>query len=155
MKSSPEPPATPELLGRRIGDLRRKFGFTQQSLAERLAISRVAVSHLEAGVTTPSERTVTLLAGLFKMTPHDLVAGSDYPLARAERLPLVVASLTPAEHVLGVVEALAAALSSLDGQQFAAATEPWRMRVRAELEMADDPCERDLLRTALRLLNRQ
>jgi transcriptional regulator with XRE-family HTH domain len=54
-----------ENLGRRIADLRAKLGYTQQELAERLAVSRTAVSHLEAGMTVPGERTVVLLAGLF------------------------------------------------------------------------------------------
>jgi transcriptional regulator with XRE-family HTH domain len=37
-----------ENLGRRIADLRAKLGWTQQELAERVGISRVAVSHLES-----------------------------------------------------------------------------------------------------------
>ena len=78
---------TLENLGRRIADLRAKLGLTQQELAERLGISRVAVSHLEAGMTVPGERTVVLLAGLFKVEPHELVAGTTYPLAKADRLP--------------------------------------------------------------------
>src|SRR4051812_49532296 len=76
-----------EVLGRRIADLRAKLGWTQQELAERLAISRVAVSHLEAGLTDPGERTVALLAGVFKVEPHELVAGPTKPLPQSERLP--------------------------------------------------------------------
>ena len=76
-----------ENLGRRIAELRGKLGLTQQELADRLAVSRTAVSHLEAGMTVPGERTVVLLAGLFKIEPRELVAGTNYPLAKAERLP--------------------------------------------------------------------
>ena len=47
---TPMPPASAEL-GRRIADHRAKLGWTQLALAGRLAISRVAVSHLESGVT--------------------------------------------------------------------------------------------------------
>ena len=82
-----------ENLGRRIADQRGKLGLTQQELAERLAVSRTAVSHLEAGMTVPGERTVVLLAGLFKIEPHELVAGTNYPLAKAERLPVVARAL--------------------------------------------------------------
>src|SRR4051794_33874233 len=64
-----------ESLGRRIADHRAKLGWTQQDLAERVGISRVAVSHVESGMTDPSERTVALLAGVFKVDPYDLVAG--------------------------------------------------------------------------------
>jgi transcriptional regulator with XRE-family HTH domain len=86
-----------EHLGRRIAQLRMQQGWTQQELADRLAISRVAVSHLEAGLSVPSERTVTLLAGLFKFEPPELVAGCAYPEAKGERLPLVACRYTEAE----------------------------------------------------------
>ena len=72
-----------------IARLRHELGWTQQELAERLAISRVAVSHLESGTSVPSERTITLLAGVFKLEPHELVADTGYPIAKAERLPVV------------------------------------------------------------------
>jgi len=77
-------------LGARIASHRKALGWTQQELSERLGASRTAVSHLEAGLATPSERTVALLAGLFKIEPHDLIQGTGYPLAKAERLPAVV-----------------------------------------------------------------
>src|SRR3712207_2801055 len=93
-----------ENLGRRIADLRAKLGWTQQELAERLAVSRVAVSHLEAGMSDPGERTVALLAGVFKMEPHELVAGTRYPQAKAERLPVVVARHTEVELQLELLE---------------------------------------------------
>lgn len=92
-----EVPEEQERLGRRIAGHRAKLGWTQQELADRLAVSRVAVSHLEAGMTAPGERTVALLAGIFKVSPHGLVAGTDYPAAKAERLPVVVAQHTEVE----------------------------------------------------------
>jgi transcriptional regulator with XRE-family HTH domain len=91
------PAEVPEPFGRRVARLRGALGWTQQELADRVAISRVAVSHLELGISVPSERTVTLLAGLFKLEPGELVAGTTYPEAKAERLPLVVARHTEVE----------------------------------------------------------
>ena len=73
-------------------------------LADRLGVSRTAVSHAEAGLSIPGERTVALLAGLFGMEPHELVAGTDYPSAKAERLPVVVARHTEVEHELALLE---------------------------------------------------
>jgi len=81
-------------LGRRIAALRNQLGWTQQQLAERLGISRAALSHVEAGMSVPGERTVALLAGIFKVEPHELVASTSYPVAKAERLPVVVARYT-------------------------------------------------------------
>jgi transcriptional regulator with XRE-family HTH domain len=98
-------PVEEEPLGRRIADLRAKLGWTQSDLAERLGISRVAVSHLEAGMSHPGERTVALLAGLFKVEPHELVAGTTYPVAKADRLPLVAARYTEAELQVALCEA--------------------------------------------------
>lgn len=78
-----------EAFGRRVARLRSALGLTQQELAQRLALSRNAVSHMETALSHPSERTVVLLAGLFAVEPHDLVAGTDYPQAKADRLPSV------------------------------------------------------------------
>ena len=97
-------PLGSEPLGRRIARLRAERGWTQQDLAERLAISRVAVSHLETGQSVAGERTVTLLSGLCKLEPHELVIGTDYPPAKAERLPLVACRYTEVELQLRLLE---------------------------------------------------
>jgi transcriptional regulator with XRE-family HTH domain len=91
-------------LGQRIARLRCRLGWTQQELADRLAISRVAVSHLELGITVPSERTVVLLAGVFRLEPHELVEGTAYPDAKAERLPLVAARYTEVELQVALLQ---------------------------------------------------
>jgi transcriptional regulator with XRE-family HTH domain len=123
-------------LGRRIARLRRELGWTQQELADRLAISRVAVSHVESGVSVPSERTITLLAGVFKLEPVDLVADTDYPVAKAERLPVTAARYTEVELQLRL--------------HAATPDDPaWPERLRLLLELAHDPRERAALKRAL------
>jgi hypothetical protein len=52
----------------------------------------------------PSERTVTLLAGLFKCTPFELVNGTTYPGAKAERLPGSVCCYTKLEVDLALMQ---------------------------------------------------
>ena len=86
-----------ESLGRRIAKQRGELGWTQQELADRIAVSRVALSHLERDLSTAGERTVALLAGVFGMEPHELVAGTTYPVAKVDRLPLVAARYTEVE----------------------------------------------------------
>ena len=140
-------------LGYRIAELRRKHGMTQQQMAERLAISRVAVSHLESCLTPPSERTVTLIAGLFKLEPWQLVRDTDYPVARAERLPSVVTRYTQAELLTTVVDALVESLEDPDRRSARVVLEPWRARVMAELEVASDEGERALLVDAQRRID--
>lgn len=93
-----------ESFGQRVARLRTNQGWTQQELAERMALSRVAISHLEAGLTLPSERTVMLLAGLFKLEPPELIAGSSYPEAKAERLPSVTCRYTELEFQLALLQ---------------------------------------------------
>jgi transcriptional regulator with XRE-family HTH domain len=139
-----------ERLGQRIAEVRRKHGLTQQQLADRLAISRVAVSHVESSLSVPSERTVTLIAGLFKVEPWELVRGTDYPLARAERLPAVVARHTQAELMTAVVDALIESLIDGDRRTALVALDPWRARITSELDTCVDERERAMLCDARR-----
>src|SRR3546814_17114091 len=92
-----------ESLGKRIAKLRAGLGWTQQDLADRVAVSRVALSHIESDISVPGERTVALLAGVFDLEPHDLVVDSTYPRAQAARLPLVVTRHTEVAERKGVV----------------------------------------------------
>jgi len=138
----------PENLGRRIARLRGELGWTQQDLAARLAISRVAVSHLEAGLSVPSERTVTLLAGLFKLEPWELVEGTSYPPAKAERLPPVAARYTEVELQLRLMDSEVERDSGGDPAVLAA----WRQRLELLRKCAHDPREQEALRLALRRL---
>ena len=143
--------APAESLGRRVADHRAKLGLTQQELAERLGISRVAVSHVEAGLSEPGERTVTLLAGLFKLEPHELVAGTTYPQAKADRLPVVAARYTEVEHQLALLAAERA--TAADAGAEPAASEAMLVRWRATLGLLRDGAwdrrEREAVREAL------
>ena len=135
----------PESLGRRIARLRAERGWTQAELAERVGISRVAVSHLEAGLSTPGERTVTLLAGLFRTEPHELVQATSYPVAKAERLPVVACRYTEVELQLRL---LARDVEAGDR----AALDEWPERLRILRKAALDRRERTALDDALRAL---
>ena len=140
-----------ESLGHRIAKHRTELGWTQAELAERVGISRVALSHIESGITNPGERTVALLAGVFKVEPHELVAGTDYPPAKAERLPVVSARYTEVEHRLALLDA-----------QLAVITDPSireRVLAHSRAELADlitrtvDRRERAMLRARIERLS--
>ena len=133
-------------LGRRIARLRAVLGWTQADLAARLAVSRVAVSHLEAGVTVPGERTVTLLAGLFKLEPYELVAGTNYPVAKAERLPLVACRYTEVELQLRLLEG---DIGRAGGAFDPVLAEEWLRRLSKLRAGSHDPRERRLLQEAM------
>ncbi len=52
-----------------------------------------------------SERTVVILSGVFGIDPFSLVAGTSYPLAKAERLPVIVALHTEVDLALALCAA--------------------------------------------------
>ncbi|HEX4821807.1 MAG TPA: helix-turn-helix transcriptional regulator [Acidimicrobiales bacterium] len=137
-----------EGLGRRIAAHRAKLGLTQQELADRLAVSRTAVSHLEAGMTVPGERTIVLLAGLFKVEPRELVADTNYPIAKAERLPAVAARYTEIELLLALLDNDVAWLERTNGADERRVLDEWEARLRVIDEHALDLRERELLREA-------
>jgi transcriptional regulator with XRE-family HTH domain len=148
-----------ELLSRRIARLRTAGGWTQQEIADRLAISRVAVSHLEAGLSTPSERTVTLLAGLFKIEPASLVDGTSYPMAKAERLPAVACRYTEIEHQLALIErdaAWAVRCGSLPAikNTIRELCDTWALLLERLSYACTDPREQRLLQQARAALSR-
>jgi transcriptional regulator with XRE-family HTH domain len=147
---------TPESFGRRVAKLRGELGWTQARLAERVAVSRVALSHVETNISVPSERTVTLLAGVFGREPHELVAGTDYPPAKAERLPLVAARHTEVALQLAVLEALLGLVERVPGRgrdRLAVdLRHEWRDRLAGLLARTSDVDERRRLRSALRAL---
>jgi transcriptional regulator with XRE-family HTH domain len=141
-----------ESFGRRVAKQRAELGWTQGRLAERVGLSRVALSHIEANLTVPSERTVTLLAGVFGCEPGALAAGTDYPPAKAERLPLVTARHTEVDHQLAVLDAVLATVARIptpDRDRLAADVRAeWRARLADLLAACADPSERQRVRAA-------
>lgn len=146
-----------ETLGQRIARLRCLLGWTQQELADRLAISRVAVSHLEMGLSVPSERTVVLLSGVFHLEPLELVEATAYPDAKAERLPPVAARYTEVELQVALLQRDKDWLARLDsGSSGTALAErvraEWRQRIADLASRTLDPGERRMLAEARALL---
>jgi transcriptional regulator with XRE-family HTH domain len=145
--------STPQAIGKRIARLRNEHGWTQQALAARLAMSRVAVSHIEMDLSLPSERTVILLAGIFKLSPHALVTGTTYPQAKAERLPVVVCCYTEFELEIALLQNDLTWLRAVgeietNPTQTAQVMEKWRSRLAHIAEQDFNEIERKLLSEA-------
>jgi transcriptional regulator with XRE-family HTH domain len=136
-------------VGRRIAEQRTRLGLTQQELAARVAISRVALSNLESGRSEPGERTVTLLAGIFGMEPHELVAGTTYPAAKADRLPLVTARHTEVELQLALLERDLRWLESAPPAMASQVVESWRRDLVELAGRTVDRGQRELLGRAI------
>jgi transcriptional regulator with XRE-family HTH domain len=136
-------------LGVRIAALRTECGYTQQELAARVAISRVALSNLESGRSVPGERTITLLAGIFGMEPYDLVAGTSYPSAKTDRLPLVAARHTEVELQLRLLDRDLRWLESAPAPVAERVLGEWRQELRRLRELTTELRQRALLDGAL------
>lgn len=59
-------------IGKKISELRKKEGLTQEKLAEYLKISRQTVSSWESGITSPDLKEASDLAKIFKVSVNDL-----------------------------------------------------------------------------------
>lgn len=136
-----------ESLGRKIARLRSERGWTQEQLAERLAVSRVAVSHIEMGLSVPSERTVVLLAGMFNLEPPQLVAGTSYPDAKRDRLPMTTARYTAIDLLAALLEADIAWVQA--GQTRPGLRNAWLARISDAQEACTDMSDMTKLRALL------
>ena len=58
-----------------IRQLRKKAGFTQIELAEKLGVSIATLRRWEAGETAPNGTRIIELAGLLEVSPDEIVAG--------------------------------------------------------------------------------
>jgi hypothetical protein len=101
-------------------------------------------------MTVPGERTVVLLAGLFKVEPRELVAGTTYPGAKAERLPAVAARYTETEMLLALLDSDLAWLERTGDDHRRRVLDEWDARLYAIDDDALDLRERELVREARR-----
>ena len=62
-------------IGQRISDLRKRYSYSQEYVAEQLDVSRQAVSKWETGQTEPDTSNLIALAALFHVTVEYLAVG--------------------------------------------------------------------------------
>ena len=62
-----------QTLGRRIQEARKAAGLSQESLGERLGVSRQAVSKWESGASDPSTSNLMALAKLYGISAEELL----------------------------------------------------------------------------------
>lgn len=66
-----------KMLGDRLSELRRDFGYTQEDLSLLLKINRSSISNYEQGINEPSLSTIVKLANLYNVS-------TDYLLCRTK-----------------------------------------------------------------------
>ena len=109
----------------------------------------MALSNLESARSVPGERTVVLLAGVFRVEPHELVQGTDYPRSKAERLPLVAARHTEVELQLALLDRDLRWLEGAPAAVAARVLSDWRRTLAGLAESAHDERQRALATHAL------
>ena len=69
------------LLGTKLADLRKRHGFSQEALAEKMGVSRQAISKWERGESSPDTDTLIELAKLYEVSLDELVGHKQIPSA--------------------------------------------------------------------------
>ena len=75
------------LLGQRIKTEREKLAWTQDALADKLNISRQAISKWELGTAYPDVERLVQMSDLFQVSLDSLVRGVDAPASPATAAP--------------------------------------------------------------------
>ena len=61
------------VIGKKITELRKKYSYTQESLAERIGVTRQTLSNWESNVTSPDLEQASLLCKELKININDLI----------------------------------------------------------------------------------
>ncbi|MCG8483080.1 MAG: helix-turn-helix domain-containing protein [Clostridia bacterium] len=65
-------------IGNRIITLRKEFNMSQEVLAERVGVSRQAISKWERGEATPDIYNITALADIFQLSIDEFIRGEEF-----------------------------------------------------------------------------
>lgn len=90
--------------------LRKQRGLTQLELAEKINVSRQAVSRWESGETTPSRENLKALSGLYCVTIDSMLNGDKQGVERMEKQEKFV--VLRKRNMLIVILAIAAVLGT-------------------------------------------
>ena len=82
------------ILADKIIDLRKKAGWSQEELAEKLFVTRQAVSRWETGETQPNTETLKLLSGLFDVSINTLLGAPRRLICQCCGMPLDDAAMS-------------------------------------------------------------
>lgn len=66
-------------IGRNIKNVRKQLGLTQEELAEKINVTRQAVSNWENGKTEPDLETISGIAEVFKIDSYELINNKSIP----------------------------------------------------------------------------
>lgn len=96
-------------VGKNIKNMRKKLDITQEELAEKINVTRQAVSNWENGKTEPDIETLTRIAQIFDISIDELVDGipSDISILRGKKMYLklgvIFISLSAVLYIISAV----------------------------------------------------
>lgn len=61
------------VIGNKITELRKKYGFTQETLSEKIGVTRQTLSNWESNITSPDLEQASLLCKELKISINDLI----------------------------------------------------------------------------------
>lgn len=95
------------MLSEKLLALRKKNGFSQQELADRLSVTRQTISNWECGNGAPALDKASELAELYQISLDDLIGN---------RVGIVVGRKRPSHRLLKSLEGRRVKMSSKDGE---------------------------------------
>jgi DNA-binding XRE family transcriptional regulator len=75
-------------LANKITDIRKKNGLTQREFADRLYVTRQAVSRWENGETTPTVDSLKMISELFKIDANAFFGRAEAPICQSCSMPI-------------------------------------------------------------------
>ncbi|MBR5701359.1 MAG: helix-turn-helix transcriptional regulator [Oscillospiraceae bacterium] len=93
-------------VGKNIRRYREQQGLTQDALAERLHVTRQAVSNWETGKNQPDLETLEALAGALRMEPAELIYGKTREYPRFQRKAVIWTLVLGLLVLLALLDAL-------------------------------------------------
>jgi len=76
-----------EILGNRLQELRKKSGLSQEAFAEKLGVSRQAVSKWECGASLPDTDNLITISNLYGVSLDELVGKKELSKTEEESIP--------------------------------------------------------------------
>ena len=64
-----------KIFGKRVAEVRRAKGFTQESLAEKADVTALTISYVEQGRQWPRVSTLCDIAKVLNVEPYELIKG--------------------------------------------------------------------------------
>ena len=61
------------VIGNKITELRKKYGYTQETLSEKIGVTRQTLSNWESNITSPDLEQASLLCKELKISINDLI----------------------------------------------------------------------------------